>query len=453
MPTDIYSIPLETLSTIFVLSLASDKQIIAHSSKLSKSPPLWMNPLPLCAVSSSWRSIALHTPRLWQRVFVCVPARISGAMTELKAQELVLWIERSGSLPLTLFIRDPCMMPHLGKLGARDPIVQVLNCYASRWETLYFKDTYQGRGYRPDWDLLELIRLEEWNSLRRIHGVQPCDTIKLWAQLTHLQVTHYVSCPEALDIFKGCPRLVWLSLSIHVLPDHASGHFDVTVSPIVLHDLSFVSFTSDNLSAIIQLISLPSLRELSVSKISPPTTDLGSLKSLLSFLTRSCCTLDKLNLQLALPPFPDDLVQILAHRSCNFLTSLTIRDYHLDEVLFNNEILQRLTLHHDEAVCTHLKYLTLHCEVLALWQAKLLEMVESRIGPRADQLPEEQLQILDLRISDFDHGHKLNEIAERSGMEYQEGTHSDASRSYRLLRRGFRTQVPTAHDVFEISMD
>ena len=88
----IHTLPLEVLSTIFIL-VASDKQILA---------PIWKDPLPLCAVSSLWRSIALATPQLWQRI--SVRKSISRATVKSEAKELVLWIKRSELLPLTLVI-------------------------------------------------------------------------------------------------------------------------------------------------------------------------------------------------------------------------------------------------------------------------------------------------------------------------------------------------------------
>ncbi|KAF8714213.1 hypothetical protein AX14_012871 [Amanita brunnescens Koide BX004] len=400
-----HTLPLEVLSMIFILALASDEQIVEES--LSLWPPKWGNPLPLCAVSSLWRSVALATPQLWQRVSLHIPQHISKVWAESKAEALVPWIERSGSLPLILFIRYPSMS-HQNESETSDSIVNVLNIYASRWETLYFRFGSQsfGRGWNP----LALFRIDKWSSLQRLYtNVEPHETIP-WAQLTHLMFCNDVSYTQVVDIFKRCPKLVWLSLSIHVAPEF----FDVSASPIILHDLSSVFFTINNLSAIIQWISLPSLREISVSKVSPPATDLGSLKSLHSFLTRSSCTLDKLDMQGVIPPLPDDLVQILAHRSCDFLNSLTLCQSWLSHtLLINNEVLRRLTLHHDDSVCTHLKSLTLNCEALPA----LPDMVESRIGSHTSRLPEGALEMLHLRIKDFDPAQKVAEIIQRSGME------------------------------------
>jgi hypothetical protein len=165
----IHSLPLEILSAIFVLSLASDKKIVECSPSWTQRnpPPPWRGPLTLCAVSLLWRSIALATPQLWQQVFVHVPCSdMPRVMAKSKAQELIPWIERSGSLPLTLFIRQSTI-----SFQELDAIIEVLDCYASRWETLCFEN--EGNS-----NLLDFVRRpDKWSSLRRMYGVRSCNTI------------------------------------------------------------------------------------------------------------------------------------------------------------------------------------------------------------------------------------------------------------------------------------
>ncbi|KAF8721344.1 hypothetical protein AX14_010440 [Amanita brunnescens Koide BX004] len=137
---------------------------------------------------------------------------------------------------------------------------------------------------------MKLFGVDKWSSLRRIYDVRPRETIP-WERLTHLSICR-CSLPHAkvVNIFKRCPRLAWLSLTVHVTP----GSSNVPASPIILHDLSFASFTTNDFSAIIESISLPALREISVRKTLRPSTNCGSLKALHRFLTRSGCTLDEL---------------------------------------------------------------------------------------------------------------------------------------------------------------
>ena len=424
------SLPFEVLSTIFILTLASDEDIIKQQSLVGS-----MDPFPLCAVSSLWRTLALATPKLWSRVFVDVPYDISKAMTHRSKPQLVPCIKRSGSLPLTLFIRY-CNIPYRNRSGIRNSVVNVLNRYASRWDALYVECANEI--VKPHGNPLELVRIDKWSSLQRVYGAKPLHTIT-FAQLTHLKSCRHseLSYAQVVDIFKRCPRLVWLSLSIDVAPQF----INAPASPTTLHDLSFASFSANNLSTIYQLVSLPSLRELLCRQIHQ-FTEAGSFRSLLSLLTRSACTLDKLEIR-GMPSFSGDLVQLLTHRSCSFLTSLGICPYMpCVDVLVNDEVLRTLTLHHDNSACTHLKFLTLYCRTRECSESALRKMVESRSQP--------QDGLLYLEIENFGASlasrQRLDEVIKRSEMVCESQRDDFRPRRLRLRRRGFRGNVPTRHE-------
>lgn len=391
---------------IFTLALPSNQQLIPGTPK-----PGLTNPLPLCAVCSSWRSLALTTPQLWKRVFVHIPFNISRAEAELKVVDLVPWIERSGPLPLTLFISYDDNMP-LDETRPVASIAQVLNHYAPRWEALYLQYPDQNM-HRIGSDSSPLFRIIEWSSLKQVYWFRTHTNplaqehkIIPWAQLTHLEINCSISFSHAVSIFKGCQKLLRLSISIE------SWSFEALASPVTLHDLSVMHLTTANLSAVVQLISLPSIREISVQRMARRPAD---LKSLLCFLARSSCTLDKLKIYG--PPFaPGELVHILAHRSCNSLISLIISDYRPStQASADDNVLQRLALHQNDSLCTHLKYLVLDCQGPL---STLLNMVESRIGSNVCQLPDGLLQYLRLRILNFHDEEELDEVIKRSGMEY-----------------------------------
>ena len=197
-----------------------------------------------------------------------------------KAKGLVLWIERAGSLPLTLFFCHNRMY----ESASGNLIVKVLNRYVPRWETLYLHQRHKYSYFGTRWNPLDMFCFEKWSSLQRMYGVSPHETIP-WAQLTHLKLycPHYA---QVADIFEGCRKLVWLSLPIIATPLS----FNMPASPIGLHHLSFLSFSTKHVSAIIQLVSLPSLRAISICDLSD--LDRQSFDSLLRFFTRSACTLD-----------------------------------------------------------------------------------------------------------------------------------------------------------------
>ena len=434
-PSNIDSLPFEILSTIFVLALASDEQIVQRSSGV------WTNLLSLCAVSSLWRTLALATPELWSRVYISGKSKAM-AKSEAEAQ-LVEWIGRSRSLPLTLFICY-CSMdwPQNG-----NSVIKFLNRYASRWKTLYAQ--YPNEFGAPRGSPLKLLRVDKWSSLQRMYGFKPHDTITC-AQLTHLQFERYdckVSYAQVVGIFKGCPRLVWLALLIKVAPEF----INIPASPIILRDLSFVSLSANHLPTIYQLVSLPSLRELVCTQICQryPFTEPGSLRSLRSLLTRSACTLDKLEIRGVIRSLPGDLIQLLTHRSCNSLTSLGIYRYSLYDVPVNDEVLQTLTLHHDNSACTHLKFLSLYCQDVQCSRSALLKMVESRIASCKTSQPQDGLLYLYLEgyRGPLDFRRRLDEVI-KSEMIYEIYESRNSLGGLCLRRRGFRGNIPALHDFF-----
>lgn len=135
-------------------------------------------------------------------------------------------MERSGSLPLTLFTRsrskqdsdDATLFIQYGskhypdEAGAEGPIIEVSNRYASRWKTLY-QLRVGGLGQignpsfqtRPEYS-------NKWDSLQRIYGdVGPHESV-LRPQLTHLDICNrIVSYRQVVAIFEGCPKLIRLS--------------------------------------------------------------------------------------------------------------------------------------------------------------------------------------------------------------------------------------------------
>ncbi|KAF8323569.1 hypothetical protein F5887DRAFT_1026105 [Amanita rubescens] len=137
-----------------------------------------------------------------------------------------------------------------------------------------------------------------------------------------------------LMIFMKCPKLVYLSI---LVDPPTFGQSSVTV-PIVLEDLVTFHFrmnSVDSFQTLIHQLYLPSLREFSIDGIST-----RSIQPVLNLLTQSSCSLDTLEIR--------DYLNVLTHLSCDSLTSLTI----LDE-----DVLRRLTLHRNDAVCRHLTFL------------------------------------------------------------------------------------------------
>jgi hypothetical protein len=380
-------------------------------------PPL-PNPLPFCAVCSLWRSFVLGTPQFWKRVFVYVPLGISEADAQSKAADLVPWIERSVPLPLTLFIWYDASTS-LVELGPAAPIVHVLNRYATRWETLYLQ--YARSCSASEEDSSRLFSSAEWSSLRRIHSLRDHsgpkeDKAAPWVQLTHLDITETLSYRDSMDILKGCPKLEWLSISVK-----SYGYFETLAFPIMLRDLSILHLLADEerISALVQSICLPSLQDISIHMLTS-WQSLINLVPIIHLLTRSVCALRKLKISGSRCE-PKDLDHLLAHPSCNSLTSLTISDCRGSEYAsVDEEVIRRLTLYQDDTFCTRLRSLTLERCVKPSSFSALLSMVESRICSNVGQSPVELLGYLYLQVKNVDEvEEKLDDIIKRSGMQYE----------------------------------
>ena len=168
-------------------------------------------------------------------------------------------------------------------------------------------------------------------------------------------------------------------------------------------------------------ISLPSLRDMSLKEVLS-----RDIQPLLNFFTRSSCSLGKLEVY-GQKLSPGNLLNLLAHRSCDSLTSLKILEPHDSATsqwereleLVDDHVLRRLALHQNDSLCPHLKFLTLDCGTECSPEA-LLKIVESRVGYLTDQhLPDEPTQYLHLRsIKHLSDGLKLDEVGKGSGMEY-----------------------------------
>ena len=423
----IHSLPLELLSEIFIFVLPTDQEIYTRLESYDNEEWELINPtLVFCAVCSSWRFLAFSTPRLWNRIHIHVPRNINEAQARRKAANLVQWISRSRSLPLTLHVSGHYNICSLAEKNAEALIISVINDYAARWESWYSQDfTLSSSSFR----------VNGWHSLRRLS--YPCsdlvscaNEIVPWAHLTHLHIRDYMACQDATMIFMKCPKLVYLSIMVF------SSTIEQITVPIILQDLAIFylkpSAGAANLQTILRRLSLPSLHTFSISEISS-----GDIESLSNLFTRSSCTLDRLDI-CAVNLTSRDYTDVLAHSSCDSLTSLSIRPLH---VPIDEEMLRRLTLRLNDTICSHLSSLTINYRIPASSFSAVLNMVKSRIGSRsvAGQVPAEpRLQYLQLNLKCFKKNlAELEEVGGRSGMEYSRKVLGRGGFSVRFRRQGF----------------
>ena len=426
-PHPIHSLPLEILSQIFNLALHIDFTAVAELHETSRHSERHLqifNPLVLCAVCSSWRSLGFATPRLWRRVFIHIPPELEKAQDKKQAADLVQWIERACSLPLALHISCDFQegLPQYAT-ASKNSLLSVVNDYAARWESLYVQHVVTTLQLGPSPTLpLTLFQSETWHRFlwKTIALSFPVDEFP-FAELTHFQVhDHYsVSCE---NIFMKTPKLVQLSISVVSLPVSLGGC-------MIHHNLVTFSLKMSNGSdRLLNRLSLPSLRDMFIKQVSSE-----HIEPLLNCFTQSSCSLSKLEVY-GLNLSPDDVLNVLAHRSCNSLTSLTILEpcgSQRKRKLVDDDVLRRLALHQDDSLCPHLKFLTIDCATECSLSV-LLKLVESRVGCLADlQPPDEPIQYLHLRsIKRLNDVRKLDEIGKGSGMEYARRRYREVASHY-----------------------
>ncbi|KIK66067.1 hypothetical protein GYMLUDRAFT_158552, partial [Collybiopsis luxurians FD-317 M1] len=91
LASPVRQLPAEILAEIFVHCLPD-----CAVRDLSEAP------LVLTRICRSWRRIALDTPRLWQSLHVYLPPNLSNAACSRRIEGVTAWLERSGSLPISI---------------------------------------------------------------------------------------------------------------------------------------------------------------------------------------------------------------------------------------------------------------------------------------------------------------------------------------------------------------
>ncbi|KAJ3782428.1 hypothetical protein GGU10DRAFT_436633 [Lentinula aff. detonsa] len=91
-------IPPETLAEIFIHCLPTDSLYAVRN--LAEAPLIFTT------ICRDWRQIALNTPRLWRSLHFFLPSRLSDDVFSRRMAGITLWLERSGSLPLSISFHD-----------------------------------------------------------------------------------------------------------------------------------------------------------------------------------------------------------------------------------------------------------------------------------------------------------------------------------------------------------
>ncbi|THU96188.1 hypothetical protein K435DRAFT_858789 [Dendrothele bispora CBS 962.96] len=123
-------IPNEILAEIFVASLP-------YSSVYHCPTSVDKTPLKFMSVCKNWKRVALSTPELWCRAYVCISGLELTEVEFLEGQTrgIDMWLQRSGGLPLSLSI-DVDYQNWDTDPRCSDLLAQFLERWCSRWRAL-----------------------------------------------------------------------------------------------------------------------------------------------------------------------------------------------------------------------------------------------------------------------------------------------------------------------------
>jgi len=279
-------------------------------------------PMLLTRVCSLWRSVALSSPRIWTRLHIPLPGdprispnygsygmrddravevrrQIFSKMIQLRCRAVKDWLDRSGSLPLSLSISYPfeCEPSTNGDTTevdeVVDPLFLTIQPFASRWRHLdlsvpfhiyrkleakipldnlsmlrYFKGTIFLHSYTPPQPALIPLRIIELPALEAlsISCIQLTMNLLLypnsWDRLTDICFETPVSDTDLLDVLKQCHKIITLDVNIQIPWVRPEG-LEPAFKMVLLPHLEVLKLReSGSTSAIISAINAPFVKSL-----------------------------------------------------------------------------------------------------------------------------------------------------------------------------------------------
>ena len=261
-------------------------------------------PLLLCRVSSSWRELALTIPQLWASININL--RHSNDVDPSTCAHIAnAWLERSGTLPLTVAIG----YFRRTKSPVLDAVLSIVCSYSSRWQNVAINSwvpvSFPQLGSLP---LLRSFHLRASNSspiigfpfsrcprLTQLSWPYPLDPLThtqiLGNQLSHVCLPG-MSAIAALETIRLCPQLENFRVDLIANLGDRVDHLEATVQNSSLRTLTITC--PPDCGPFFNSLILPELRNFSLT--SSAISAVSSHRAFLDFLTRSNCKLYKLEL-------------------------------------------------------------------------------------------------------------------------------------------------------------
>ncbi|PFH46158.1 hypothetical protein AMATHDRAFT_70451 [Amanita thiersii Skay4041] len=336
-PSPIRRLSAEVLSEIFVSCL----------EKRTRSNSIRNCPLTLCRVCSSWRLVALHTPRLWSTLRVDL-YRVSTSLTEeALAKHLSNWLNRSGTLPLRLSLNYyKIQQQKQGVDSFCNATLTVFGAFASRWQKvniiLGYEDVEAMLNRFPSPVHAPLLRsLSFWGkeydqpippafsfpALTKLAWTSKCLALFKsnisWHLLTNVKISIGYSFSTALEVIQLCPNVIHYHVRF-IEADYGHTveleHGTPILNQSIRHlDLTFKSLCISFFSRLI----LPALSHLSLEneKFSGDGETHPHEAEILGLFSRSRCDLKVLELH----NVGFSVHMLIKHESCQTLQKLSCR--------------------------------------------------------------------------------------------------------------------------------
>ena len=305
-------LPLDVLHEIFFHCLPTHRNPIMTSSE---------SPLLLTHICSSWRAIALSSPRIWSKIHIPLPGdpglnqgngtftdgtslsrlfqRIAGVL-QLRCDAVRRWLSRSGTCPLSISIYHPSSYsnPQNSKVEElSQEMFNILLSFADRWSDVDLfmpEDIYsqlQGNTQPATFSSLKSLKLNLYRNflgnnfesppIRLLAAPSLCSitisatqstynmTGKLvqpvWNQLTHITITSATIDTYLVFLLRQCPNLVFGHFM--VVPAHWPDQPLVDQGDIFLPCLESLgvndSGSHETMTIIFNAIKAPALTKLS----------------------------------------------------------------------------------------------------------------------------------------------------------------------------------------------
>ncbi|KAF8885891.1 hypothetical protein CPB84DRAFT_1788052 [Gymnopilus junonius] len=282
-------IPPEILAEIFLKLLEDDDMDQHHSTRPLVSRFCCSDPLLFGRICSYWRNVALHTPKLWSRIYVLKPQRSQVKLTRL-------WLERAGTHPLDLSIWAIAVDKY-----DQSAAIDILSLFMERrqyWMNISFTIDIQNLPIlsqittsEPSLNLLESATLWTFESSGKLaeqestlddiwRAIHACKTLRYvdwrafyshirpdhcpWAQLTGLTLSPAVSFNQLLDVLSKTPQLEFLR--VHSLSS-TSDSFENSCTPSLVTHARLKKLNialTEEAGPLFRLLSLPALQVLRI---------------------------------------------------------------------------------------------------------------------------------------------------------------------------------------------